>query len=605
MTRLFSAERSALSMASAFGLFWRFSFDTLPLSQRCGFFLLLFLLCLPSFLLLLGTVTIWKPRSLAPWCVTPEPPTPRGAVGLRRSGAALIPSFGLLWATKAAHLKPLRKLARKQAFHTGSPVQALPLMAWDASTLCSFPADLPFLFSSSLLSFPVMSSPSLSLSTLSPSSSASSSPVSQIPFFSCNAADLLQALKACEAFRKASRFGLYGDRVFLFSNGEGLSLQAGRGKEAFYAWLPGSFRGKAFSFPFASFLAFVKSTKGKGSVHYDATAFAPGKLFASSGPSLSLEAGSSMEDVGDPITTWEEALSLPAFASAEASSFKGFPLLPFLSCARFCAKEEHKQALTGVGFSSGAFSATDGHTLLQASADLPGFPHTLGGFPESAWLPAWLASCVEASTPKKERASLFAFLSEEKHELQALRFWSGKIMLSFRFEKLSAFPNVGQLFKDLPFSFSVDREKLLSETESLLQALKASDGKPHLSLSMDGAVDGLSLSCELFRNVGTKKSPSLEAMGSQEASLKASFQAFPCDLSLEDGFSDMSESKQEAAMENHKKLTRLTVNALFLQKLLKGFSSSSLSFSWCNASSAIRVDAPEGKALLMPVVSLR
>lgn len=454
----------------------------------------------------------------------------------------------------------------------------------------------------------------LATSPLSSVQSASSASASA--FFTVKASELLSALKAAEAFRKEASalrgcrlYGLDAESLFFSSTGAGLTVEGFCWKEAFAFWLPS---GKlsdcgGFSLPFASLFPFVKATKGKGFLTFE-----QGKLSASaSGASLTVEAGPSLFDseAAESQKMMRQSHYLPSLLSSDLTEAqKGFPLAPFLSVAPFCSDDASKLALCGAGFSDGAFFATDGFSLRKQQASLPGFPSAASGMPEEAWLPAWLASCIHALTKPAERESLLAFHWPERMECQAVRFWlpSG-LCAAFRFSRAGSFPNCQKLFpSSLPYSFSFDRKAFLSTAESLLQSLKAYDGMPYVDFFFDSPIGTVEASVTLQRNKGSKKSPELETVGTQEASFAAFYSGFHRDPSFDDGFFDLPESQREVAMEKWKMESRLCCNALFLQKALKSFSEDRLSFHWSNGRSPFTISTSgSASALIMPVQKRR
>ena len=452
-----------------------------------------------------------------------------------------------------------------------------------------------------------MHSPSLSLSTLSP---AASSP-SASPCFSCKASELLEALKAADLLRKSSDFcyGLLGASVFFSDTGAGVSVEAFQNCSfnALSVWLPSGFCRGSFSLPLLPLLSFVKATKGKGEITYK-----EGKLSSSASSScLVLPFGLSLYDHPDQNEHWrKEGYCLSSLQEAcLPDSAKGFALLPFLTASKLCSSDESKQALMGAGFSGEAFTATDGFCLRKLPAFLPALPKASGGFPEEAWLPAWLAPVVEVLAKPKERPELLAFYFPAKREAQALRFRTkAGLSIVLRFPAVpGSFPHTDQLFPSSFSSFFVaDTEAFLAAVESLLQALKASDGEPRIELCCDNPGEIL-LSADLQKNVGSKKKPELETVGRQEASFRTSCleAELPSDPRFDDGFFELPASQQEMAIAKHKHESRLLVNGLFLQKLLKSFlgEGDRLRFSWNDSRSPIMLSAftSESKALLMPI----
>jgi hypothetical protein len=429
------------------------------------------------------------------------------------------------------------------------------------------------------------------------------------PYFACQASELLDALKGAEALRKsADKFGLLGASVFLSSSGAGLTLEAFHAlgsASALLAWLPSGRCRESFSLPLLPLLSFVKATKGKGSV-----LFTEGKLSASaSGASLSLSAGPYWPAHPDQNEVWRrEGYALPSLASAELpAEVEGFPLSPFLLASRFASGDYSKQALMGAGFYGESFYATDGFSLRKAPASCPAFPKA-SRFPAEAWLPSWLASVVEAFAKPVERESLLGFYFPARKQSQALRFCTkAGLLVALRFpEAPGSFPKCESLFPEsLPFYFSANTKAFLEAVESLLQALKASDGEPRIELSIDGPIGELQLSAALQKNVGSKARPELEDVGKQEASLSIRALQAPKDPRFDDGFFDLPESQQTMATEKHWHESRLLINGRFLQKTLKSFlqEGESVRFSWKDGCSPLTLSAfiPESKALIMPI----
>jgi hypothetical protein len=434
-------------------------------------------------------------------------------------------------------------------------------------------------------------------------------------FFTVKASELLSACKAAEAFRKGASalrgfrsYGLDADSLFFSSTGAGLIVEGFCWREAFALWLPS---GKlsdcgGFSIPFASLFPFVKATKGKGFLSFE-----QGKLSASaSGASLTVEAGPSLFDseAAESQKMLKGSHYLASLLSSDLTEAqKGFPLAPFLSVAPFCSDDASKLALCGAGFSGGAFFATDGFSLRKQEASLPGFPKASAGMPENAWLPSWLASCVNALTKASEREALLAFHWPERMECEALRFWlpSG-LCAAFRFSKAGSFPNCQQLIpSSFPYSFTADRASFLSMVEGLLSSLKAYDGNPYIDLFFDEPIGTVEASVTLQKNKGSKKKPELETVGSQEASASAFFSGFHRDPSFDDGFFDLPENQQETAKAKFKLESRLCVNAFFLQKALKSLSTNQFCLQWSNGRSPFTLaDYKESKSpcLIMPVI---
>ena len=456
-----------------------------------------------------------------------------------------------------------------------------------------------------------MLSPSFTIDKPAPASTSASA------FFTVKASELLSACKAAEAFRKGASalrgfrsYGLDADSLFFSSTGSGLIVEGFCWKQAFALWLPS---GKlsdcgGFSLPFASLLPFVKATKGKGFLSFD-----QGKLSASdSGASLTMEAGPSLFDseAAESQKMMRQSHYLASLLSSELTEAqKGFPLAPFLSVAPFCSDDASKEVLNGAGFSGKAFFTTDGFSLRKQEASLPGFPKASAGMPEDAWLPSWLASCVDALTKPAERESLLAFHWPERMECQALRFWlpSG-LCAAFRFSKSGSFPDCQKLIPaSFPYAFTVDRKAFLSMVEGLLQSLKAYDGNPYVDLFFDEPIGTVEASVTLQKNKGSKKKPELEDVGSQEASVSAFYSGFHRDPSFDDGFFDLPETQQEVARDKFKHESRLCVNAFFLQKALKSFSEDRLSFQWSNGRSpfVITNGSPSSLCLIMPVQKRR
>lgn len=442
------------------------------------------------------------------------------------------------------------------------------------------------------------------------------------PSFSVKASELLSALKAAEAFRKgisAASFYRKGSldygAVFFSANGpEGFYVEGFLGQEAFCLYLPSGKLSGSFSLPVDSLLPFVKATKGKGELFY-----AEGKLSASpSGASLSLPAGESLKDSdsAERQKLYASVYCLPTLAASVVSDDqKGFPLAPFLTASCFASADAGKMALAGVGFSDGAFCGTDGFSLRQVPAFPPLLPKASGGFPDDAWLPAWLSPCVKALCKASEEQGLMAFHWPMKQSLQAIRFWlpSG-ILAAFRFSEQGSFPQYRQLIPDrLPFAFTCNRKPFLSAVEALLSALKASDGAPHIELSFQPggfSSDGpgeVALSVTLQKNKGTKAKPELSDVGIQEASFCCSFTACSADPAFHEGFFDLPESQQEMAKAKYQQESRILCNAFFLQRALKSLDGERLLFQWKDERSPFLLScfSPDDLCLIMPVQKRR
>jgi hypothetical protein len=439
-----------------------------------------------------------------------------------------------------------------------------------------------------------MASPSLSLSTL-PASPASAPMLS----FVASSFELLAVAKAAEAFRKAQTYGITGDRLFLSADGAGLLVEAFAGKSAFAAWLPtelSPFHGEAkrLSFPFFPLLSFLKATKGKGTVSFNGESFCDDK-----GGKIALSAEAF--ELSEQDELYEKELPLLPFLKAEGL-LEGFPLAPLFSLKGLPSRDEAKLALNGLGFSEKSFCATDGFCLREAPADLPSY-WKAESFPASAWLPAFVLPLLEACTVKKEREKLLGFW-QEKREAGFLRFSFGlSSFVALRFPLCGSFPNYQQLFPEQKHKLSVDRKALLSALSPLLSALKGSAGNPHVQITTDGAIGEIFLSAELMADTGkgSKYSPDLAPIGSQEASVRASFRAFPQKPELSDGFWELKEKDQEAAKEACEKESAFVVNAFFLEKLLKSFSGERIELGWTYSIAPITFSEGKERALLMPV----
>ena len=434
---------------------------------------------------------------------------------------------------------------------------------------------------------------------LSPSlASPSASLASPVASFSVAACDLLPVLKAAEAFRKSRSYGITEDKLFFSPDGCGLMVQAFAGKEAFAAWLPAELSpGSSFALPFLPLAAFVKTTKGKGLLSFN------GKTITSDSGSLSLSADASFE-LSEADKLFADAYSLPAFLKREGLP-QGFPLAPLFCLKGFASKDACKLVLNGFGFSEKSFCATDGFSLRESPADLPAFWQA-DGFPEKAWLPLWLLSLLEACTIKKEREGILGFWHDEK-EVSFLRFTIGRfssVYVALRFAKQeAAFPNYRQLFPAQKWELSTDREAFLKALSPLLSALKGSEGSPFVRLTTDGAIGELALSVEIMRDTGKGKKyfPELETVGSQEASVRASFRAFPASPMLSDAFWQKPEADQEAEREAHGKESSFLVNAFFLERILKSFSGDRIELFWTRSNAPVTFAESRQRALLMPV----
>ncbi len=440
-----------------------------------------------------------------------------------------------------------------------------------------------------------MASPSLSLSRL----PAFSAPAPMLSFVA-SAFELLAVMKAAEAFKKAQTYGVTGDQLFLSADGAGLLVEAFAGKSAFAAWFPAElspFNGevKRLAFPFFPLLSFLKATKGKGTVSFNGESFCDDK-----GGKIALSADGAFE-LSEQDAMYEKELPLLPFLKAEGL-LEGFPLAPLFSLKGLPSKDSAKLALSGIGFSEKSFCATDGICLREAPADLPAYwrPES---FPASAWLPAFVLPLMEACTVKKEREKLLGFW-QAKREAGFLRFSFGLCsFVALRFPLSGSFPNYRQLFPSQKWELSTNRKALLSALSPLLSALKGSAGNPHVTLTADGAIGELSLSAELMADTGkgSKYSPDLAPIGSQEASVRASFRAFPQKPELSDGFWELKEKDQEAAKEACEKESAFVVNAFFLEKLLKSFSGERIELGWTYSIAPITFSEGKERALLMPV----
>jgi hypothetical protein len=439
--------------------------------------------------------------------------------------------------------------------------------------------------------------------------SASASLLPAPLFFSAKASELLEACKGLEAFRKGAQSaslykssGLDCGAAFLAFGGAAFTLEGFHEREAFYAWLPSSFGSGSFSLPFALLLSFVKAAKGKGFITYES-----GKLSASaSGASLSVEAGPALgsSEAAEAQKLFAEAYSLPALAQQQLpAEAEGFPLWPFLSAAPFASADPSRRSICGAGFSAESFWATDGFSLRRSPASLPSLPKS-GAFPESAWLPAWLSSIVEAFAKPAEREGLLAFFFQQKQSCAALRFSAPSgLIVALRFSSdPGSFPNCAQLFPEsLPFSFSIDREAFLHTVEDLCQALKSSEGAPLIDLSFDPESGSLGFSALLQKNKGSKQRPELEEVGKQEASCLARFESFPDST----GFADLPEDQRLMAKAKLEDQKRLCISGLFLLKAIKSFAGegSRLSFRWTDSRKPFVLSAASAASacLIMPV----
>lgn len=435
------------------------------------------------------------------------------------------------------------------------------------------------------------------------------------PYFSCKASELFDALKGAEALRKsADKFGLLGASVFFSTSGAGFYVQAFHAlgsASALLAWLDsGNLKGN-FSLPLLPLLSFVKATKGKGTIYYS-----EGKLSASaSSASLSLSHGPALFEHPDQNETFrKESYCLTELAERQLpAEAEGFPLSPFLTASAFCSSDHAKQALTGAGLYGESFYATDGFSLRKAPAFLPAFPKA-SAFPAKAWLPSWLASVFRAFAKPVaiEKQSLLAFYFPAHKGSQAIRFCtSAGLFVVLRFPEVpGSFPNCDQLIPDrFPFSFKASTKAFLEAVESLLQALKVSDGAPLIALSADGPIGEVRLSATLQKNIGSKAKPELEDVGKHEASLFVRQIEAPSDPSLEDAFWQSPESQQEMAKEVFWHQSTILINGCFLQKTLKSFLSEgeTIRFSWKDGKSPVLLSAfvPESKAIIMPVQKRR
>jgi hypothetical protein len=418
--------------------------------------------------------------------------------------------------------------------------------------------------------------------------------------FTVSAFELLAVAKAAEAFKKAQTYGITGDRLFLSADGAGLLVEAFSGKSAFAAWLPAEispFHGevKRLSFPFLPLLSFLKATKGKGSVSFNGESFCDDK-----GGKIALSADSAF-GLSEQDQLYERELPLLPFLKAEGLT-EGFPLAPLFSLKGLPSRDAAKLALNGFGFSEKSFCATDGFCLREAPVDLPAF-WKAESFPASAWLPAFVLPLMEACTVKKEREKLLGFWQARK-DAGFLRFSFGSCsFIALRFPLSGSFPNYRQLFPSQKWELSINRIALLSALSPLLSALKGSAGNPHVALTTDGAIGELSLSAELMADTGKgrKWKPDLVPMGSQEASVRASFRAFPHIPELSAGFWELEEREREVARDVYEKESAFMVNAFFLEKLLKSFSGERIELNWTHDTAAITLSEGKQKALIMPV----
>lgn len=456
-------------------------------------------------------------------------------------------------------------------------------------------------------------------SASSASSSLSASSVLS-PSFSCPASSMLSACKSLEAFRKSqeSRHGLTAGAAFFCFQGGSLLLEAFGLSSSFLAALPSAKASGSFSLPWLPFFSFVKETKGKGFLSYE-----KGKLSASaSGASLSLPAGEGKRSHADINVPGEEAWlpeGLPSLEKLSSlalpSDAEGFPVEAFLRASAFCSDDASKEALNGVFLSESlrAFVATDGFTLYSASLSASSSSSPLA---YGAWLPSWLASLVESATTKKERASasLWAFFFKGKAGQRAFRCWlPSSVMIMARWKETgSAFPAVDGLFPDPALassSFSFYRESLERAFLPLEKALKGSADKPHACFFYDAEIGTLSMEAELFQKVGGSRfSPKLESLGSQEASLSIESASFLSDPRItEEGFYERPEAEQEGLLSVWKASRSFCLNASFLKRSLEawkkeGSGKLKLSFS---AGKALLFESPSSRLLIMPVIKRR
>lgn len=438
--------------------------------------------------------------------------------------------------------------------------------------------------------------------------------------FVCPAGSMLSACKSLEAFRKgkAEVFGLVADSVFFECSGAGVYVEAFGLSSSFLACVGDGVAAGSFSLPWDAFFAFVKATKGKGDLSYQA-----GKLSASvSGSSLSLAAGDGKRCHADVTLPGEEEwLGADQLASLESlagaclpADAAGFPVDSVLRASGFCSDDAAKEVLSGVYLSEELRSivGTDGHTLYRSNIH-----EGSGVIAWGAWLPGWLSSVLQAGLTakgKKALGSAWAFYFKGAAGVRAVRCWvNHSLMVAVRWRDCGAsYPQVGQLIPDaskLSSSFSFQRETLEAALLPLVKALKGSAGKPLADCSFDGETGRLSIEAELFSKVGgTRYVPELESIGIQESSaVVTAGRFFPDPRVHEPGFHDKSDKEQATFLSVWEASRSFCVNALYLERLLKvwkaeGSDRIHLSFS---GGKALFFETGSSQALLMPVLRRR
>lgn len=414
--------------------------------------------------------------------------------------------------------------------------------------------------------------------------------------FAAKSSDLLQLLKAADAFRKAQpRKAVDAASVFIVADSVGATFELFARESAFAAWIPCKAEG-SFSLPLFDFFSFVKSTKGKGEIFFCAD-----QLKSSLGSEIDITAGGGREDSREinecGACGYGERLSLLSFTKEEptiASPFTGFPLFPFLSVAPFCGKEEHNSFLMGAQSVGDRIFATDGNSLRVCSHRLPSFP-SVGKFPEHVFLPSWLANCVIVSTPKKKRESLLASFKESGH-FKALRYWIGDILFAFRWSTWEALPNLARLYDQssgMSLSGEITASALMRAFVSLSPLLNITEGQKLVDFLFDPFTCSLSLSVKvekLENDVLTEKSR-------KSASVVSFYYKNP--PAIPDTGDDLEKEREALKRKN-----RFCLNASFFEKALKSFQPESLlTVSWESESSPVLFyQSPSNAALIMPVM---
>jgi hypothetical protein len=414
--------------------------------------------------------------------------------------------------------------------------------------------------------------------------------------FAAKSSDLLQLLKAAEAFRKAQpRKAVDAASIFITADSVGAMFELFARESAFAAWIPCSAEG-SFSLPLFDFFSFVKSAKGKGEIFFCAD-----QLKSSLGSEIDIAAGDGREESTETNEAgacgYGKRLSLLSFTKEEptiAAPFTGFPLFPFLSVAPFCGKEEHRSSLMGAQSVGDRIFAADGASLRVCSYRLPSFPR-VGKFPEHAFLPSWLASCVIASTPKKKRESLLASF-KESGQFRALRYWSGDILFAFRWSTWETLPDLAKLYDQssgMSLSGEIAASALTKAFVSLSPLLDITEGQKLVEFLFDPFTCSLSLSVKVEKLEDGK----LIEKSRKSAPVVSFYYKNP------PAIPDNGESLEEER-EALKRKNRFCLNASFLEKALKSFQPESLlTISWESESAPVLFSRSlSDAALIMPVM---